>query len=129
MNRSALTRSRRAAPAALAAPLAALLALGLLASPAARAGTLANGSWTPASCGARPEAPALDLKDEKAYNRSVDAVNAYRQAARAYVDCLATEANADLQTITRSARDVQQATRDADARILADVKAAEAKFK
>lgn len=93
------------------------------------AGTIAQGSWTPLSCGEKPLAPSLNLSDIDAYNKSVAAVNAYRQALRVYIDCLTNEANADIKAITRSAAATQQEAVAANAKILADVKAADEKFK
>ena len=92
------------------------------------AGTVAGSDWSPSGCGAAPKEYKLDLSNPDAYNKSVEGVNAYRQAARDYVDCLAKEANSDIQTITRSAKTAQQAALDADKKILEDVKAADKKF-
>lgn len=92
------------------------------------AGSVTDGHWQPASCGAPPLAPALDLKDPDAYNRSLPGVNNYLQASRTYVECLTLEAQADIQAATRAAHAVQQAAREARDKILADVKAADTKF-
>ena len=77
----------------------------------------------------RPTAPTRDLKDTDAYNRSVEGVNAYRQAIRGYIDCLVKEANADIASVTRSANAARQAAVDANEKIASDVKAANEKFK
>jgi hypothetical protein len=95
----------------------------------AQAGTIAKGEWAPASCGARPQTPTLDLRNADAYNRSVDVVNTYKQAIRQYLDCLLTEANADIQTVTRSANEAQRVAKEANEKIQADVKQAEDKLK
>lgn len=101
----------------------------MLLATTAHAGSLSNGQWAPAACGVKPEAPTLNLSNEDAYNKSVDGVNTYRLAARNYLDCLVKEANADIQSVTKQATAAQQATRDADDKIKADVKKAEEKFK
>lgn len=43
----------------------------------AHAGQFANGHWTSNACGPRPEAPAVNGKDDKTYNASVEAANAF----------------------------------------------------
>jgi hypothetical protein len=105
-----------------------LIPLFMVAVSSANAGTLANEGWAPSKCGAAPAEFKLDLRDPDAFNRSVEGVNAYRQASLTYVDCLAREANADIQAITQSAKTAQQAALDADAKIKADVKLADQKF-
>lgn len=105
-----------------------IVSLFILAVSSAEAGTLANNGWAPSKCGAAPVEFKLDLSDPDAFNRSVEGVNAYRQASLAYVDCLAQEANTDIQAITKSAKTAQQAAVDADTKIKADVKAADQKF-
>lgn len=108
--------------------LSAAIASALFAAPS-RAGVIGKGDWTPSACGARPQAPALDLKNADAYNRSVDGINTYRQAIKQYIDCLVTEANADIQAVSKSATEAQRRAREANEKILADVKRAEEKFK
>lgn len=100
-----------------------------LTSIGAQAGTIAAGVWSPSACGPKPTPPVLDLSSADAYNKSVDGVNAYRQAIRPYIDCLVKEANADIQAVTKSATAEQQAAKAANDKIQADVKAAEEKFK
>ena len=96
--------------------------------PVCHAGTIANGSWSAAGCGARPEPYRLDLKNIDAYNKSVAGANTYRQNSRTYLDCVIREANGDIQSISKSAKDLQQATQDAEELLQADVKAADKKF-
>jgi hypothetical protein len=103
------------------------LVLSILAT-GVHAGTIAGGSWSPAGCGIKPVAPKLDLRDPDAYNKSTEGVNGYRLAIRAYLDCAVKEANGDIQSITKSAAALQQAAREADDAIVADVKAADKKF-
>lgn len=112
----------------MAFPRASLLVLCLSFATAVQAGTVTDGAWSPASCGVKPDAPRLDLKDVDAFNASVKKVNTYRLAIRDYLNCLAKEANADIQAITKSATAVQQAAKEADEAILADVQAADKKF-
>lgn len=113
---------------ALRAPLFTALAFLALA-PAAQAGVIVSGAWSPATCGPKPEAPQLNLANADAYNASVANVNTYRQAIRPYLDCVVKEANADIQAITQAATATQQGAKATNDRIQADVKAAEEKFK
>jgi hypothetical protein len=106
-----------------------LLSCTLLVLPAAQAGVLNNGAWTPAGCGAKPQAPSLDLRNADAYNRSVDAVNTYKVAIRQYLDCLVGEANADVQAVSKSANEAQRQAKETNDRIQADVKQADEKLK
>lgn len=111
--------------------LAMVLAAGSLlsASQTAGAGTIANGAWAPTGCGAQPVAPVLDLKNIETYNSSVEAVNVYRKAIKAYLDCAVGEGNSDIQAIRKSAGAAQQQARDDNERIASDIKAADAKFR
>ncbi|MGC4061725.1 MAG: hypothetical protein QM749_13100 [Aquabacterium sp.] len=110
-------------------PRTGLILLALSAALSARAGVIGNGNWSPSGCGDKPQPPTLDLRNADDYNRSVGGVNAYRQAIRAYLDCLVKEANADMQNVSRSAGEAQRLAKQADEKILADVKLAEEKFK
>lgn len=112
----------------LRAPLLVTLAT-LSISATAQAGVIVSGTWSPAGCGPKPEAPQLNLRNADAYNASVVNVNTYRQAIRPYVDCVVKEANADIQAITQAATATQQGAKAANDKIQADVKAAEEKFK
>lgn len=103
-------------------------AVALIAASSVEAGTFAGGNWTPSGCGAAPAEYKLNLSNPDAYNASVEGVNKYRQGAHDYIECLAQEANNDIQTITRSAKAAQQARLDADQKIQDDVKAADKKF-
>jgi hypothetical protein len=105
-----------------------LFVLVLMAVTNAEAGTIANNAWTPSTCGPAPVAPKVESRNDDAFNRSVDAVNSYRKVIRTYQDCLIQEANSDIQTISKSAKDLQQTTRDADEKIVAEVKAADKKL-
>lgn len=93
------------------------------------AGTITNGQWVASGCGSKPEVPTLNLTSADEFNKSVGAINAYRQAIRPYLDCVVKEANADVQAISKSATAVQQAAKEANDKIQADVKAADEKFK
>jgi len=105
-----------------------LFALALITASNAEAGAVVNNAWTPSSCGPTPVAPKVESSNNDAFNRSVDAVNLYRKNLRTYQDCLIQEANSDIQTITKSAKDSQQTTKDADEKIIAEVKAADKKL-
>jgi hypothetical protein len=110
-------------------PCSLVLALAASAGPPAHAGTLSAGQWSPAGCGTPPQAPALNLKDADAFNLSIVAVNAYRGKVREFLDCLRTDANADIQSVAQSANAIQQAIKDVNDKIQADVDAADGKFK
>lgn len=71
------------------------------------AGTLADGKWSPASCGTRPAAPEIDSRSVDAYNRSLKAARDWQQKAQAYNDCIVKEANADNSVIAETANDEQ----------------------
>jgi len=81
-----------------------LLSLITVTASGAEAGTLADSGWTPSGCGPAPAVSQLDLNSLDAYNKSVEAVNAYRKNSHVYVNCLIQEANNDIQTITKSAK-------------------------
>lgn len=108
---------------------AALLALA--ATLPAYAGRIDNGTWTHA-CGPRPAVASLDLKNADAFNKSVGAVNTYRQTQRAWLDCLQKEGNADIKAtsdlISQTINGEAQAAREANEKIAADAKAADSKF-
>lgn len=108
---------------------AALLALA--ATLPAHAGRIDNGTWTHA-CGPRPAVVSLDLKNADAFNKSVGAVNTYRQTQRAWLDCLQKEGNADITAtsdlISQTINGEAQAAREANEKIAADAKAADSKF-
>ena len=74
----------------------------------ANAGTLADGKWTPANCGTRPEVPQIDSKNVEAYNRSVGQLNEWQKKAQAYNDCVVQEANADNTAIANAANAEQE---------------------
>lgn len=105
--------------------------LTLAATLPAYAGKVDNGAWSHA-CGARPATVNLDLKNPDAFNKSVAAVNGYRQAQRAWLDCLQKEGNADIQAtsqlISQYINGEAQAAKDINDRIAADAKAADARF-
>lgn len=107
------------------------LLLALTTTLPAQAGRIDNGTWSHA-CGPRPAAVNLDLKNADAFNKSVGAVNGYRQVQRAWLDCLQKEGNADIQAtsqlISQYINGEAQAAREINDRIAADAKAADAKF-
>ncbi|MBA4141917.1 MAG: hypothetical protein H0X43_02700 [Nitrosospira sp.] len=69
----------------------------------ASAGTLENDVWSPAGCGAMPEAPVIQSGSVEAFNKSIATINAWQEQLQAYHDCMVKEANADSATINRSA--------------------------
>lgn len=115
---------------------ATLLAAGCwLAATSAHAAT-----WSPAKCGAEPDAPSLHLGTVEQYNASVDAFNAYAKSARAYNDCLVREVSAEQaannaeavrqnQAISASARTIQGRITANFTKDSAALKAAGAKLK
>ena len=109
-----------------------ILALTALATALhAHAGSIDNGNWSHA-CGPRPAAASLDLKNADAFNKSVGTVNTYRQAQRAWLECLQKEGNADIQAtsqlISQFINAEAQLAKAASEKIAADAQAAEAKF-
>lgn len=111
-------------------PLALILVVASTANPAL-AGHIDNGTWAHA-CGPRPAAVSLDLRNTDAFNKSVGTVNTYRQAQRAWLDCLQKEGNADIKAtselISQTINSEAQLAREANDRIAADAKAADSKF-
>jgi len=107
------------------------LALAVAFALPAHAGKVEGGAWTH-NCGPRPAAVNLDLRNPDAFNKSVGAVNTYRQTQRAWLDCLQNEGNADIkatsQLISQYINGEAQAAKDANDKIAADAKAADAKF-
>ena len=69
---------------------------------AAQAGSLENGVWTP-KCTAPPPAPDISSESAAAYNETGKAMLAWQTTAKAYVDCLSSEAKADQGTIVNTA--------------------------
>lgn len=107
-----------------------MLGAWMLASVTAQAGQFdGGGAWAPSACGVKPDAPGLNLKDPDAFNRSVEAANAYNKLANAYLDCLVKEANADIQGITKQANAARQGVKEVNERLQAEAKAAAEKFK
>lgn len=105
-------------------------ALALLAAaPAAFTGTLSGSSWAATGCGAKPMAPAVDLKNVDADNKSIERVNDFLPLLKTYVDCVTQEANGDLKSVSQSANAAQLEAREAREKIVADVKTAQEKFK
>jgi len=94
---------------------------------AVHAGTLNGGQWSPNGCGTNPEPPALDVTGSlDAYNASVNKVNEWQQLSQTYITCLVNEANADNETIAKSANEEQAKLKAAIDKIKRD--AAESKF-
>lgn len=113
-------------------PFRSFVCAGLLAGLActtAHAGQFADGHWTSSACGPRPEAPAVNGKDDKAYNASVEAANAYLPKLRDHLDCVIKEANADVQAVTQGANAAQQGAAASREKLIAELKAAEGKLK
>jgi hypothetical protein len=79
-------------------------AFATLAASAASAGTLQNGVWTP-NCTMPGDAPAFSSKSPEAYNKSAKAAQDWQASAKAYADCLNTEAKTDQQAIVTVAND------------------------
>lgn len=92
------------------------------------AGTIANGVWSPAGCGAEPTVPVIDQSSVDAYNLSVKAINGWQQKANAYNGCLIKEANADNALIATTANEEQARFRAAIEKIKTETEAAKAKL-
>lgn len=81
-------------------------ALIALTAAVAQAGTLQNGNWTP-NCPSPPgDAPELSSKSPDAYNKSAKAVQAWQVNAKAYADCITSDAKADQNAIVTSVNGV-----------------------
>jgi hypothetical protein len=72
----------------------------------AQAGTLQNGTWTPNCPPAPGDAPTLSSKSPDAYNKSAKAAQEWQAGAKAYVDCVNSEAKADQSTLIAGANGV-----------------------
>lgn len=89
-----------------------LLTTLILFHTSSNAGTLVNGTWSPAGCGERPVAPAVSTTSIADYNRSVEVVNEWQKQAQEYNSCLVNEANADNALIAKTANDQQAKFRE-----------------
>ncbi|SES68566.1 hypothetical protein SAMN05216326_1025 [Nitrosomonas marina] len=87
--------------------IAAILSGLILIQASGHAGSLVNGHWTPAHCGAEPEPPVINTTNIENFNRSVDAINAWQDRALEYHTCMVKEANADNELITHTANQAQ----------------------
>jgi hypothetical protein len=87
-------------------------ALVALAASAAEAGTLQNGTWTPSCASAPGDAPQISSKSPDAYNKSAKAVQDWEAKAKAYADCMTSEAKADQNAIVNSVNDVVKKIND-----------------
>lgn len=107
-----------------------IIAVAVLSSAAsmATAGTISKGTWSPAACGSKPAAPAIDQSTVDAYNKSVKAINDWQQKANDYNSCLINEANADNALIAKTANDEQNQLRETMDKIKAETDAAKAKL-
>jgi len=94
----------------------------------ANAGTLANGHWSTAICGNKPDSPVLDQSNIEAFNKSVAKVNAWQQQAKTYYECLVKEANTDNAIIANSANAAQAEYRATVEKIGKDAEAGKKKL-
>ncbi len=99
-----------------------------LATPAAQAGSMSDGHWTPTGCGSEPQPVGLDLSSIEAYNRSIPAAKAWQQQANAYVSCLIGEANADNGAIVKAVNEAQGRIKSQFDRINAEGSSASSRF-
>jgi hypothetical protein len=105
------------------------LALGLIFSPLASAGRLEGETggcalggvssgckWSPSDC-AKPARPHVFAGDTASYNRAVDAYNSYLGAQNRYLQCISSDAKADITstfpdmvngTVSKLSDDVQE---------------------
>lgn len=93
----------------------------------ADAGNLSDGQWQPANCGQKPSAPAINTKNVDGYNQSVKDINTWQTKAQEYYSCLVKEANADNDTIAKSANAAQDEFRNDVNRIQKEAVAGKAK--
>lgn len=105
-----------------------LLSVILAAPFCVNAGTLANGKWSSASCGNKPEEPTVDQTNVEAFNQSVAKINAWQQQAKVYYACLVKEANADNAVIADTANAAQAEYRATTERIGREAGAAKKKL-
>jgi len=92
------------------------------------AGILANGKWSTAGCGNKPEAPVLDQSNAEVFNKSVAKINDWQQQAKTYYECLVGEANKDNAIIADSANAAQAEYRATVEKIGKDADAAKKKL-
>jgi hypothetical protein len=89
------------------------LALAILATASARAGTLDHGNWSPSGCGAEPTQPAgVNLSSADAYNESMKWIKTYQEEYSKFADCMVKEAdedNAGINDHVRASQDKAQA--------------------
>ena len=92
------------------------------------AGTINKGVWSPAGCKAEPAAPVIDGTNEDAFNKSVQAFNAWQKEVGAYNTCVVKEANDDNAAIATSANALQKKLQDSVEKLHKDAEAAKAKL-
>lgn len=68
------------------------------------AGTLAKEGWAGTECGAQPVPPELNFESVKTFNASVAESNAWQRESVNYFQCIAKEANDDIQKINASVK-------------------------
>jgi hypothetical protein len=73
----------------------------------AYAGNLSNGQWQPAQCGPKSPVPPFNTQSADDYNKSLKEVMAWQSKTQEYYNCLVKEANADNETISKSANTAQ----------------------
>jgi hypothetical protein len=92
------------------------------------AGTIANGVWSPSSCGAEPVLPAIDQSTADSYNKSVKTINDWQQKVSAYSSCVVKEANDDNTSIAKFANEKQLKLQALSEKIHANTEAAKDKL-
>ncbi len=94
----------------------------------AEAGTLKAGTWVPTGCGTEPTPPTINGSSPGAYDDSVKKAQAYEQAQKQYETCYLGEAQADNHVISTAVSDHQHQVQAGFDKLLADSKAAAARF-
>ena len=94
-------------------------------SVAAQAGTITNGVWAPSSCGTDPgPAPVMDGSTQKSYTSSAKTFQAWQDKAKAYVECMQTEAKADQSAVVDTSNKAITAVNEGSQKFVADANAA-----
>lgn len=91
------------------------------------AGTITNGQWQASNCGQKIPVPAISTKSVEDFNQSIKDINAWQAKAQTYYNCVVTEANADNNTIAKSANAAQDEFKQEVQRIQKEADAAKSK--
>jgi hypothetical protein len=99
----------------------------LISSFIVNAGSLHNGQWQPINCGQKPPSPVIKTISVEDYNQSIKDINAWQSKAQEYYHCIVKEANADNDSIAKSANAAQGEFKTEVNRIQKEAEAGKAK--